>query len=259
MGSWDRKLERADQHLKALTVAIEAFIATDPYGVVRKLDAEGAEHVYLFDKFIDPPECIGLLVGDVVHNLRTSLDHIVLALAQKGAKDVGVEMTRRAERPIQFPVAIAPEQFEDQIGRRRLRYVEPEAKAVIERLQPYWINQAEPDRSWIAVVNELDVTDKHRTIPSLGAVVSYEAFVVPPGVERPKMVPTHTPGEWGLNAEVARYRFSEPRPDLNMEFSPAFTVAIEGAWPPNGGADVVLANYAECIRQWIIDPLLRFL
>ena len=244
--------------MKALTVAIEAFIATDPYAVTRRLDGEGIEHVYFFRKFTDPPDGIGLLVGDVVHNLRTCLDHIVLAMAQKGAKAAGVTMSRKAETSIQFPVAISPEHFEDQIGRHRLRYVEPEAKMVIERLQPYWLDRTNPEHSWIAVINDLDVTDKHRTIPSLGTIISYEAFVVPPGVERPKMVPTHTPGEWGLNAEVARYRFSVPQPDVNMEFSPAFTVAIEGAWPPNRGADVLLTAYAQHIQDWVIDPLRTF-
>lgn len=194
-----------------------------------------------------------------VHNLRASLDHIVLALARKGAEAAGVVMTRKAERAVQFPVSVSVEQFEDQVGRHRLRYVEPEAKTIIERLQPYWLRSADPEKTWLAMVDDLDITDKHRTIPSTGAVISYTAFSQPVGVDRPQILHPKLQGEWGLNTEIVRYRFSKPHPEVNMEFNPSFTVAIDGGWPPNDRADTVLASCAQAIRDWILDPLATLL
>lgn len=256
--SWDRKLDRAEEHIEALAKAIEAFVGTDPYAVDRRLDAEGADHVYFFSRFTDPPDSIALLVGDAVHNLRASLDHIVFSLAQEGAKAAGISMTKRAETSIQFPIAVSPENFDDQVGSHRLRFVAPEAKAVIERLQPYWLSPGQPERSWIAGINSLDITDKHRTIPALGTVVSYYAFTAPAGEDQPQVIPRMVAGEWGVSAEIVRYRFSEPKPDVNLEFNPTFTVTIDSPWPESRPADVILRRYAQYIRDYVTDPFARF-
>jgi hypothetical protein len=255
MASWDRKLERTEEHLRALAKAIETFIATDPYAVTVKKEADGAEHVYCFSKFTDPPDSIGILAGDAVHNLRSALDHIVFASAQQGARAAGTTMSRSQERSIQFPITSSTEQFEDQIGRHRLRYVEPEIKTFIERLQPYWLSPGQPDRSWIAIINELDVIDKHRTIPALGTVVSYYAFTAPAGMEQPEIIPSRVTTGWGLDAEIVRYRFSEPHPEVDLEFNPTFTVSLDGAWPPTRAADVLLRGFAQHVRDLVIDPL----
>lgn len=257
MASWERKLDRAEQHLQALAKAIEDFIATDPYAVDRRFDADGADHVYFFSKFTDPPDCIGLLVGDAVHNLRTSLDHIVFSLAQKGADAEGVTMKSGAQRSTQFPVTSSTDHFEKQIGLHRLTHVAPEAKAVIERLQPYRLSST-PDRTWISILNALDATDKHRTIPGLGTVVSYFAFTKPAGgIEEPDILPSKVGGHWGISREIVRYRFREPHKDVDLEFNPEFTVAIDGAWT-NDPADVVLRRYAQHICDDVVGPLARF-
>jgi hypothetical protein len=255
MRSWDRKLARAEEHMKALAEAIEGFVKTEPYEITRHLEAEDADHVYRFSKFTDPPECIGILIGDVVHNLRSSLDHIAFALAKQGSVAAGITMSRNQETGIQFPISDSPEQFNKQIGSGRLLYVEPEAKTIIERLQPYWLRRGDPRKSWISVLHRLDITDKHRTIPATGAVVTHGAYDALPGGPQPEMILARRTHEWGVGAEVVRFRFAEPHPEVDVDFSPSFTVAIEEGWPPNGQADAVLGQYAQHIQDSVIDPL----
>jgi hypothetical protein len=88
--------------------------------------------------------------------------------------------------------------------------------------------------------------------------MSYHAFSTPAAEDQPLIIPRMVAGEWGLNAEIVRYRFSEPKPDVNLEFNPTFTVTIDAPWPESRAADVILRRYAQYIRDYVIDPLARF-
>jgi hypothetical protein len=88
--------------------------------------------------------------------------------------------------------------------------------------------------------------------------MSYNAFSAPAGEDQPLIIPRMVAGEWGLNAEIVRYRFSEPKPDVDLEFNPTFTVTIDVPWPESRAADVILRRYAQYIRDYVIDPLARF-
>jgi hypothetical protein len=76
--SVDAKLKWARKHMDAAKHAVDAFVENKPYAVERELEYEGAKHVYRFTRYLEPPTEIGLKVGDAVHNLRSSLDHLAL-------------------------------------------------------------------------------------------------------------------------------------------------------------------------------------
>lgn len=81
--SWE-KVRRARQHLDELTAQIVAFHATNPYPVVTRYDAEREKLVARVSKPLPLPPDLPLILGDVVHNAGTALDHtspIVFSLA----------------------------------------------------------------------------------------------------------------------------------------------------------------------------------
>lgn len=101
------------------------------------------------------PTIIPLICGDVLQNIRSTLDYLVweLVIANKQKPD-----ERNA-----FPVCIAQSTFKDS-QKGRLRGVHPDAITIIESLQPYHLGQGKERESAIFVLDKLANIHKHRTI-----------------------------------------------------------------------------------------------
>lgn len=100
-----------------------------------------------------------LAFGDAVHQLRSSLDHIVYALIQPLTTDP------KALRKIDFPIYVDEDRFRasQSVGYLR-RLLSPAQFTEIEQSQPYKRQTAKPDDDWLWVLGELDNIDKHRSI-----------------------------------------------------------------------------------------------
>src|SRR5688572_1441682 len=80
------KIERAKEHVQDLETEITAFLGREPYRIVRQDDANTGEQTYRVLVSEDGPLRWGAIIGDVIHNLRTALDHLAcqLVLANGG-------------------------------------------------------------------------------------------------------------------------------------------------------------------------------
>ncbi len=135
---------------------------------------------------------VGLLVGDVVHNIRSALDHLVyqLALINAGGNVARPDRT-------QFPIRDSRSRF-DQAAATDLAEVAPNHRDVIEGFQPYHPMEENiavgPYFHPLAMLRDLSNTDKHRILtPVLIASTHF-------GMDRPV--------EWIVNLVmdyVARY------------------------------------------------------
>jgi len=78
-GPWQKYL-RAEHHFEGLWREIEIFEQTHSYSITCEVDAQaGAYDFYV--KGLQPVDpSWGLQLGDVVHNLRSALDHLVVLL-----------------------------------------------------------------------------------------------------------------------------------------------------------------------------------
>jgi hypothetical protein len=187
------KIQRALEHIAAVESAVGAWLATDAYSIVREQDATGltALRVRLTQ---DPPARIALLVGDVVHNLRSALDHAVYDVALGHA---GGELSPEAERELMYPIidpsrdpAKGPEHWAvtfDKQARQRLCGVPDSVRGFIKDEQPYrWITEEDTDGyryHWLWRVNELDRIDKHRRLAVTAAALENPAVGIPEGVD----------------------------------------------------------------------------
>lgn len=253
------KLLQAERHLRALHVAIRSFIETEPYALRRDLELAGSEHVYRLSRVTDAPDSIGLVAGDAVHCIRSALDHLAYAEAEKGVAALGRGMNDKEIRSVEFPVADTPERYASQVGRLGMKLLRTQFLALIRPLQPFhqpagW----GADTSPLWNISELDNTDKHRTVNTTGfanPMVSIRNPNLPPYVP---VVPRSRPRKWQLGTEVWRWRFEEPHPEVEMEVHPEFSVAFEDSPEfPIVGADAAIAKWLGQIVETVFFPATR--
>jgi hypothetical protein len=104
-----------------------------------------------------PPESLSLLLGEVLHNLRSALDHEVYrqAAAQKGAAWPGLERCA-------FPTFDDPQEYSQQ-RKRLIGGLKPEVQTAIDRFQSCDSNP-EPAAIKLRLLNDLSRIDRHRLL-----------------------------------------------------------------------------------------------
>jgi hypothetical protein len=246
------KLRRVDEHMNALDESIKAFLEPKPYGARRILERDGAEHVFVWDGYIEPPDDFGLIAGDAIHNLRSSLDHLALALAIAGASTKGVSMTQKKVARIQFPVVASPSEFAEQLRRGRLEYVEPAVQAFIEDSQPYRMTPKAPKANNLFVLSALDNADKHRVLTTAGLASSIMKIDWPPALEQTPLQNPQPPVSYKDGAEICRFVFPTPQRevDVPVEFVWGFTLLIGATWHTHDIRNII-TNYISTVR-WIV-------
>ena len=224
------KLERADEHRQAFEDLLEEFLAADPYSIITEYDPESGWHSLRWNVHREPPlERLALLFGDMISNLRTTLDYLVwqlvLASGSRPGRRTGFPVVRKEKDwPVQSSAA--------------LRGVAPEWVEQIEARQPFlWPLQ--PAFHPLAILDHVNNLNKHRFLPA--GVVSVERLNVLINVEP---VPGETmesrdfldkpiaPGR-----ELARFRVeSHALLDVVANQAPrvrlAFDVGLDYDWHP---------------------------
>lgn len=108
----------------------------------------------------------GLITGDVVHNLRGALDHLVWQLALFNCEGDEPENPEQVQFPLyESPSNTSPENFAEG---KALKHVAPDHRVIIERYQPYketGVSGSFTPRPsfWLRKFSNLD---KHRIIVS---------------------------------------------------------------------------------------------
>lgn len=167
------KLDRAVEHLYAIEAAAERWSQTNPCMAFDDCDIKTRHHRIFIEVERQPNDPLILLrVGDCIHNLRQSLDHLAYQLAI---------VARRADPPPNeettgFPIVEAKpvpgdrprKRFDDGLAEKiaRKRDMPPGMYTALEGLQPYHGG----DRELLAVLSKLDNLDKHRSPPVVAGV-----------------------------------------------------------------------------------------
>ncbi len=102
----------------------------------------------------------GLIVGDIAHNLRSALDHLIYQLALLNGQPTS------CSKKTAFPICIDEQSFARGRWKAEL-YIHPAAFAFVEELQPYKAANLAGKRaesSYLWTVSELDIIDKHRML-----------------------------------------------------------------------------------------------
>ena len=228
------KLERAGEHIKTLHTEFQAYMDRDPHSLSTEVDAEGWNVVSI--EIVRPmPEQLALIAGDAIHCIRSSLDHIVYAVATGSA-------TKR--RGCYWPVAMTEAEYLQPRGKapcerpsmreEGLRAVPEPIRAIVDSTQPYHGGSRAKDHVF-AVISRLDNADKHRVVPPALAVVKdfgeVDASLVAPGPARTlheEWIEFGRPLVLNEKTKLLRWRTDPPTPadQVNVKFKPTMNVVF---------------------------------
>ncbi|MDQ5874636.1 MAG: hypothetical protein M3526_04550 [Actinomycetota bacterium] len=245
-GCW-AKLRRTDANLTQLNDAIMAFFNRTPYETVTDLKIEEGEDVgeaTVRARFVDPlpVEDLGVLIGEFVHNLRSSLDQLAWQLSIRAGNDPPPAGT-------EFPVFIDCDKFVTS-GRHKIRGLSVDDRLWIEEIQPYHYGDSHP----LWVLHDLSVRDKHRYALRTALEVQWPIMEPPETKDLfvldetyPSGLPPYYEGD-----VIALYKVRQTGPDPKLNVKTHFTLNVlldEGGATKGEGLFKTLLQLEEAVRE----------
>lgn len=235
-----RKIERAHEHLEVLEQEIREFLESKPYRATREENAQVPDYIlYAFRLEKPAPRRLGLIVGDVVHNLRSALDQLAWQLARC--------TTETPFHRTAFPIFKERTAATRKLFHQMLRDVPPKAREIIEEMQPYHRGDtAEIDPLWI--LDKLWNIDKHRVILPLPF-----RMTLPP-VEGSGYVHQDVKDDGTILVGIPK----SFEPEKNFEPQISFDVAFQMGGPAGGASVENLVHIHDTIRDEIFPRFDEF-
>jgi hypothetical protein len=153
-------MARARHHFSDLKARLKAHVLTNQkaYQAFFNDQAEGKPAI---PPAPDPD--IPLIIGDAIHNARSSLDYLVCQLALLNGENVSC--CEHTEFPIYFEKTATTERL---LAKKVNKFVSADAFTLIEFFQPYngWHTKSFHDivRKNLRILSKLDIIDKHRVL-----------------------------------------------------------------------------------------------
>lgn len=175
------RLSRAYENIQNFELEIQKWGKSDPppFRIEKGIDEDQSR--YVFKAFFAPmPIRFSTLVGEIIHNLRSSLDHLVWALALKHNSNPAFK--------IQFPICLKPTNYEKAINTGILKGISKSSCALIEASQPYRARASDPINHPLSIINSLSNHDKHKAPVLVSNLVKMgDAIRISSGENDPKL------------------------------------------------------------------------
>lgn len=172
--SWWLKVKRAQKHMVDIRREARRYAKRHPYEFTRVPQPKSKQRIEFSVRITEPPDpVLALMLGDFVHNLRSGLDHVIVAsVPKKYRSNAGFPIVyadpfaKDADGEFVVKDTDVRNKFDDSI-----RGLDPRARALVILAQPYWLgDRAE---TWVyGIINRLDNADKHRELATFGAGVA---------------------------------------------------------------------------------------
>lgn len=148
------KIGRARFQLKDLNERFRKFTESHPYRVIEKFELSPGEDMGDYTFTIKLPRVPnrewGVLIGEIVHNLRSALEQTAYAASSKPSRDTG------------FPICKTKEQW-DKWSSAMVFGIPKKAVTIIKQAQPYhWGEDAGLHELWL--LERMWNHDKHRLL-----------------------------------------------------------------------------------------------
>jgi hypothetical protein len=249
-GSWEKTL-RANALCRLLNKKWRVFVASDAYRTGVDLDSETGCYRAWIEAKAPPPLSLSVVVGEIAHDLRSALDHLVYRQAVEDCPG----RAKRYARKIVFPICDTPTAFGNA---EALCYISEDTRALIEQYQPY-----ERRNGYLAMVHWFNRLDKHRAIHPASAFAEPVdiAQVVEwnPAAELLEQRVCLKPGqrvEGRANIVCLRFAASSADPDVEMKGKLPLAISFGDAPPHLQG--VAVEPTVQEVRR-VIRDFRRFL
>lgn len=155
------KLKRADQNVANLQSEIKLFIEGGKYPVIPHPNAEVWQEAVAYHRNKPIPLRFSVLCGEVIHHLRSCLDHIVWHFSSDEAR-------LKHSNMIEFPIfRVKP----NPLDKKKVERYEGKVQGItnfkvlslIEQMQPYNAGANVTDDS-LLIIHDMDRFDKHREL-----------------------------------------------------------------------------------------------
>jgi hypothetical protein len=190
----------------------------------------------------------GLLIGDIAHNARSALDHLVWQLV--------ILSGNRPTRDNQFPIFQVekdyweiPKDHSLSNRDRMLGGVSEEYRAIIDGIQPYTVaaDGEDPSANFLARLSWLNNVDKHRLVHAAFVASqpfsegSFTAVGSPPGVG---ISITTTTGPMDDGAEIMRFKPDQPMLQVHVHGDLRLAIGIGDGRLDVGGLNIIV-NFVD--------------
>ena len=253
----DAKLRRAQQNLRFLEDELDAYLDRHPEPIPRigHLDPETQDRLVWPLGPVDEPDLIlAALIGDFIHNLRSTLDHLVFELSFRDTRGV------IPDRKIAFPCCFSRAEWDSKrVQREKLRGINKTHRSMIYKAQPCYRRKdttTDPRtierrrRSALADLQNFWDHDKHRTLQAIASApvhVHGEIIAIqdcePVGDLMPNEAVFGRPLKEGTPAYWLPVRPTGPKPEVEMDIKVAVLVTFRNGLP-------VLNTLAK-LGQWV--------
>lgn len=241
LGTYDRlsgfegaqgKIVRVRYQLRDLQERFQTFGGSHPYRLVPKFELRpGGEKIgdysFVVESVSLPKREWGVLIGEIVHNLRSALDHTIWAASSKPS------------RKTQFPIFTSKTDWDKHKGHLMIATVPDQVRKFVIEAQPYSQTKLPASQHVLAVLNRLSNHDKHRLLHT--AAITLEG--ASPGVEGTgqfgtirEIVGNFGPLEPGQT--MIRIVLEDPPPEPTINLYGEFSLGV--AFTDPTGEDAVL-------------------
>jgi hypothetical protein len=239
------KISYAKAEIDRLRSVEEIFFQNTHYSVIRaEIDSVSGNQIYRVKVDGYPPSLDwGISIGEIVHNLRSALNHLVYQLAFLNSANEPKAIAR--DRKLQFPICIDPDEFRRR-GINRIKLLCSEHKTTVERLQPYSgssslalktvnLSQWSGRNSPLYWLEEINNADKHRIIQvagpkAVGVGVGYWG----------KKSPIISGGTIQMLEDGAIFSSAEPNRHVDINITPF----------------IAFADGCDAVRGQVMNPIL---
>jgi hypothetical protein len=159
------KVQRANRHIQELDTELRSYSEGGCYGIDIKYKPDLTDTIIFLCPTKPIPDCLPLIVGDIVHNLRTAFDHVATAAY--------IDQSLNPDK-IHFPFREPPDEFVSNKGAVKvfldaIEIALPGARdCILNEIQPY-----KNGKLGVYPLNNLDGIDKHKQL----ILVSHLQFV----------------------------------------------------------------------------------
>lgn len=250
------KIERANEHIDTLETEINSLIESDVYRLASEPEADARKSI-ISVVGPSPPLRFAVVVGEIIHALRSCLDHLICQLVIINGHAV--------TRDHQFPICDTPETFKAARRRGYMKGVSASARALIEELQPYKKSKENIKANVLYLLREMDNADKHRLLAVVATLANVRelriggdlsprpdresATIV--GLDPPKKAQRPTK----KGTAIQRIHFADPEPSVEITGKPVIQVVFDDLGPMT---EQPVTSVVQQLRDWTVSLINEF-
>jgi len=165
MDSVHLKIKRAEKHYAELSSLLSK---NNPFKYILETNYKTGKRATYAKKDDDTANEAAIIIGDLIHNLRTALDHAYWKCTEKFAKSEG------ERKNIQFPITTTEEALRESVLPGLPSRVSDSFVMALEKLKPY----RDQGSKLLCAIHDLDIQDKHKILIPTGDYTKLSSVII---------------------------------------------------------------------------------